>query len=264
MRAMSLGSYIEALQSEGRYTFTKAEAREATSSTEVGLKLAAARLASSGRVIAPRRGFFVVVPPEYRAAGSPPGSWFIDDLMKHLHRPYYVGLLSAAALHGAGHQQPQELQVVTDRPLRTIEAGRVRIRFIVKRRVQAACIDEMNTETGTMRVSTPETTALDLVLYVRQAGGLQNVATVLSELAERIGPSQLAKAAEREKRLSHIQRLGYLLEVVGTADRAVPLADLVESRAPRSVPLRPVRSTGRLPVNQRWRVAVNDEIEADL
>jgi predicted transcriptional regulator of viral defense system len=264
MRAMSLRAYIEALQSGGRYTFIKAEALMATSSTEVALKLAVARLAASKRVVAPCRGFFVIVPPEYRAAGSPPGSWFIDDLMKHLRRPYYVGLLSAAALHGAGHQQPQEFQVVTDRPLRRIEVGRVRIRFIVKRRVRAASVNEVKTETGIMRVSTPETTALDLACYVQQAGGLGNVATVLGELAEHIEPSRLAKAAQQERQLSHVQRLGFLLERAGRAERAVLLASLVDSRKPRNVPLRPARSTGQVLVDQRWHVAVNEEIEADL
>jgi hypothetical protein len=35
-----------------------------------------------------------IVPPEF----------YIDDLMKHLTRPYYVSLLNAAAFYGAAHQ----------------------------------------------------------------------------------------------------------------------------------------------------------------
>lgn len=38
--------------------------------------------------------------------------------MKFLGQPYYVGLLSAAALHGAAHHQPQEFQVVTNKQFR--------------------------------------------------------------------------------------------------------------------------------------------------
>jgi len=48
---------------------------------------------------------YVLVPLEYLHAGAPPPSWFIDDLMKAMERPYYVGLLSAAGIHGASHQQ---------------------------------------------------------------------------------------------------------------------------------------------------------------
>ena len=45
-----------------------------------------------------------VVPPQYASWGAPPPGWYIDDLMRHEGRPYYVGLLKAAELHGATHQ----------------------------------------------------------------------------------------------------------------------------------------------------------------
>ena len=72
--------------------------------------------------------FYVIVPLEYRAVGAPPVSWFIHDLMKAMELPYYVSLLSAAALHGASHQQPQTFQVMTDRSLRSVLAGRTTLR----------------------------------------------------------------------------------------------------------------------------------------
>jgi hypothetical protein len=57
-----------------------------------------------------KRRFNFPRPLEYREAGGPPASWFIDDLMRFLGQPYYVGLLSAAAIHGAAHQQPMVFQ----------------------------------------------------------------------------------------------------------------------------------------------------------
>jgi hypothetical protein len=39
----------------------------------------------------PRRGFYVVVPPQYLSWGAPPPSWYIDDLMRHEGHSYYVG-----------------------------------------------------------------------------------------------------------------------------------------------------------------------------
>jgi len=72
------------------------------------------RLKQSGAIVTPRRDFFVVVPREYRAAGCPPASQFIDDLMRHMGRRYSVGLLTAAALHGAGHLQTMAFQVMVD------------------------------------------------------------------------------------------------------------------------------------------------------
>jgi predicted transcriptional regulator of viral defense system len=88
----------------------------------------------------------------------------------HFHeQPYYVGLLSAAAIHGAAHQQPQEFQVLTARSLRPIEAVRFGVRFFVNRRIQGTATMPIKTETGTMLVSTPAATAIDLVRYAHRA-----------------------------------------------------------------------------------------------
>ena len=58
--------------------------------------------------------------------------------MKFHGARYYVGLLSAASLHGDGHQQPMELQVVAGTVLRSLTVGRVRIRFFFSGRVEDA------------------------------------------------------------------------------------------------------------------------------
>ena len=65
---------------------------------KIAFKRAAVRLTRKGRLIVARRGFYVIVPLEYQSAGSPPPSWYIDTLMKEWKHPYYVGLLSAAAI----------------------------------------------------------------------------------------------------------------------------------------------------------------------
>ncbi len=111
--------------------------------------------------------------------------------MRHIGRSYYVALLSAAALHGAGHQQPMAFQVLADAAERDIEVGRVRIEFHVSNRMSGAATQGMQTETGTMVVSTPETTAFDLVRFPSAAGYWSNIATVLSELAGQLDPSRL-------------------------------------------------------------------------
>ncbi len=133
-RGRTLPEYVDALQQSGRYSFTADEARDACGLSPVAFKHAARRLALQSRLAAPRRGFFVIVPLEYRSVGAPPPSWYIDALMSFHGRPYYVGVLSAAALYGAAHQQPQEFQVVTDKALRPTVAGKGRIRFLHKKR----------------------------------------------------------------------------------------------------------------------------------
>jgi predicted transcriptional regulator of viral defense system len=262
--AKTLTELVDRFQESGRYTFVREEALRELNINAENLKRAVKRLTEKGRIAVPRRGFYVIVPLEYRVAGAPPSSWFIHQLMLHLERPYYVGLLSAAALYGAAHQQPQEYQVITDRPQRSMHVGRNRIRFLVKKNVGQAAIEEHKTETGTVRVSTPETTAIDLLRYAMVAGGLDNVATVLGELAERIDRQKLVEAAKMDGEMAFAQRLGYILENVVTGDHSSNLAEWIKKKNPRNIPLNPGKPIKGQPANRRWRIIVNDRIERDI
>lgn len=258
-----LSALLDALQERGRYTFTRAEALKELRSTSEALEVAARRLAAKGRLAMPRRGFYVIVPAEYRSAGAPPPDWFIDDLMRFVGRPYYVGLLSAAALHGAAHHQPQEFQVLTDAPLRPARAGRVRLRFFSKATAGGTPTVAVKTQTGAMKVSTPEATAIDLVRYVEGAGQLGNVATVLSDLGERLDGRKLLAAASEGVELPTLQRLGHLLEAVGAGSVARPLQRWVAGRRPRRVLLRPSGPGPILNEDRRWLVGVNESVEVE-
>jgi predicted transcriptional regulator of viral defense system len=257
--------WVRAQQARGRYTFTQAEAVVGTGRTLLGVSKALRRLVRQRRLVAPRQGFYVVVPAEYDLAGAPPVQWFIDDLMGFLGQPYYVGLLTAAAHHGAAHQAAQVFQVVTDRPTRAVAVGRHRLQFVSKANIGRTPVQAVKTPTGTMTVSTPEATALDLVRYYKIAGFLGHVATVLDELAERMGAEAVARAAvEGDFEMSVVQRLGYLLERVGAEAVTGGLAKLVTQAAPQPVPLRPDLSRKGHPLDARWRIVVNDEVESDL
>lgn len=262
-RRGTLHSWIEALPEGGRYVFTRADARAASDASDAAIKTTLYRLKRSGAVVSPRRDFFVVVPREYRSAGCPPATWFIDDLMRHLGRRYYVALLSAAALHGAGHQQPMAFQVMADAPERDIEVGRVRIELHVSRRLEGAATQAMQTETGTMVVATPETTAFDLVRFPAAAGYWSNIATVLAELAEKLDPSALVAGAGRVAR-SDIQRLGWLLELVERPELADALAAALGGKRLLPTPLTSTRDVANAPLDPRWHVLVNDDVEPDL
>lgn len=259
-----LSDLADSLQATGQYVLTREQAVAALGVSEESVKKAVQRLVAKRRLAVPRRGFYVIVPMEYREPGAPPPSWFIDDLMKFLGQPYYVGLLSAAALHGAAHQQPQEFQVVTNKQLRRTVAGRARIRFFRKLHLARTPTMEVQTETGAMRVSTPEATALDLVRYVEGAGHLGNVATVLAELAEKVDAALLAQTARTEEELTTAQRLGHVLDHVGGAEAARHLAAWIGERKPRFVPLRPDRSVKRARKDARWRVLVNERVESEI
>jgi hypothetical protein len=73
----------------------------------------------------------------------------------------YVGLLKAAELHGATHQAVMEFQVITDKRLPKIRAGRSIISFFYRKNMAsvASAVVDQKTDTGRMRVSSPELTA---------------------------------------------------------------------------------------------------------
>ena len=258
----SMADWIEGLQAHGRYTFTRGDAESSTGRTSDLVKAALRRQKTRGRVASPRRGFYVIVPPEYRATGAPPASWFIDDLMHYLGQPYYVGILSAAAIHGAAHQRPMVFQVVTDRPTRDARVGNVHLEFSMSRKAGSTPASEIQTETGTMRVATPEATAFDLVRYPAAAGHLSNVATVLMELAEEIDAAALVAAADA-MRVPDIQRLGYLLDAVDQVKLAAALLAILPARRPRTVKLDPVGPDSTA-IDRRWRLRPNVDLELDL
>ncbi len=145
---LKLVEFAEDLQSQGRYWFTKVEALKALRVTAPAFHKATHRLIQQTKLTRIRNGFYVIVPVEYRRSKGLPATYYIDSLMKFMKQPYYVGVLSAAALHGAAHQSPQELQIVTSRPIPLIEIGQTRIRFITKKEVGKTPVQQVKTLTG--------------------------------------------------------------------------------------------------------------------
>jgi predicted transcriptional regulator of viral defense system len=228
------------------------------------VRMAMARLSRDRRMFSPARGLWIPIPPQYRTWGAPPAIEFVDDLMNHLGRDYYVGWLSAAELHGVAHQHPQVFQVAVDAPAADRSAGRVRLRFLTRARAGDLPTEGRPTTGGTARVATPELVALDLADDPDAGGGLNNVATVLAELAEEPGldPDRLVRLAA-EFPAATGRRLGWLLDYTdATGDRS-PLLEHLRARAEHT----PARLSPRRPrrggVDARWGVWLNADVEPD-
>ncbi len=78
----ALAAYVDDLQASGRLTFTREEAMLALGVTANALKQSVLRLAARRRVVAVRRGFYVIVPLEHREAGLPPLDRWVQDLLR--------------------------------------------------------------------------------------------------------------------------------------------------------------------------------------
>ncbi|MBX9691515.1 MAG: type IV toxin-antitoxin system AbiEi family antitoxin, partial [Cyanobacteria bacterium] len=261
MEKRSIANFVNELPAKGRYTFSRKELGQEFQKSDAAIKLALNRLKKKGKVVSPRRGFFVVVPEQYMKTGAPPPVWFIDALMKDWQSEYYVGLLSAAEMYSAAHHRPQEFQVICDAPHRAIHLARYRIRFFKKWNVHETPVETRNTPTGLIKVSTPEATALDLVRYYESAGYYNNVATVLSELSERMTGRSLVAAAKCGVELVVLQRLGYLLDILEKPKLADLLHVWVSSQSPRITSLRPDMVSENAELNRRWNLYINDQVE---
>ena len=246
----------------GRHHFTSSEFHSALGVSDAAVRQALSRLAAKGEIASPARGFYVVVPPEYRRLGCLPASQFIPSLMEHWGTRYYVGLLSAAQYHGAAHHRPQEFQVVVEKNRPAIACGAVRVAFVARRKLAAVPVERVNNPRGTVLVSTVEATAVDLVGYMHRAGGVDRVAGVLSELGENIDPERLVEASKSASVL-WAQRLGYLLAHVGAEDRTVLLKEHLRRRVRNYTRLLPGVDAVDAPRSKDWRLLVNTSIEAD-
>ena len=191
--------------------------------------------------------------------------------MAHSNRPYYVSLLTAAELHGASHQAVMEFQVITDRQLATIRAGRSNIVFRYRKDMEAVAsgIDERKTDTGYIRIASVELAALDLLRYPRGAGGFDQIATVLVDLGRRIDPGRLAALSGAFER-SVVQRLGYLLEWLGYGECTNELHEVLTLSGTKNwVELDPLEgsehdfSAAVVERAKRWRVKVRRPPEPD-
>jgi predicted transcriptional regulator of viral defense system len=250
------------LISQGRYSVTLSELVVETGRTAEAVCSAMQRLVAKRRVFTPARGLFVFVPSEYRLWGVVPADWFVDPAMDHLDRRYYIGFLSAAEIHGAAHQRPQVTQIIVDRALRSRHIGRVRLHFYVSSiKEKFLFVQRKNTKTGTIEVSSPELTVIDLCDRPLLGGGLDNVATVLKELADdnRLSPAMFEKFVGYAPQYA-LQRAGYLIELL-TDLRLDSVAEALERKGEPTL-LDP-HGYRRGLVSSRWHLRINASPESE-
>jgi len=259
-----LEDFLIKIRSKGRYSFTYKEVLDSFNISEMALDQNLYRMKLKNAIVSIRKGFYVMIPPEYSSKGMLPAYLFIDDLMHSLNKEYYIGLLSAAALHGAAHQQPMEYFVVTSAPaVRGIKNNKIVINFLVKKKWYANDVVKKNTDAGYINVSSPELTALDLLYYSAKIG-INRAFTVLQELHEEMNSTSLFKAAKQYPQTAAIQRLGYLL------DRELNMQKLANSLwkvlGESKCYYLPLDSSGtrKGEADKKWKIMVNCKVEGDL
>lgn len=209
---MNFHNYLKTVRASGRYAFTADEAIADLNISRNALNCAVYKLKKKKDIISPAKHLYVILPPEHQALGCLPAEELVPILMKHWNVPYYVCGLSAAYYHGASHQKPQVFQVMTNKRLKDLECGRVKIIFVYKKNLEPLLIEKRVVKTGYLSIASPELTALDLLTYRKLAGGLNSIATVLSELIEAMNVDRLLEIIKSVSEHAWWQRLGYILE----------------------------------------------------
>lgn len=256
-----ISDYLYEIQAQGRYAISLHELRERFGPNEKAIAQKLHRLKKENKLAQVRKEFYVIVPPQYSHQGILPTTYYLDDMMKFLKREYYLGLYSAAALHGAGHQQPMQSQIMIQKPaLRDIKTKNQYLSFFTKNSWNNDWLVKKKTDAGYVLVSSPELTAIDIVHYHKQIGGLNRIVPVLEELTENIKSSKLIAIA-KESSFPTIQRLGYILEQLGETKLADGLLNILAANKTNAAPLSLSHKNKNGFNNEKWNLIINTEIE---
>ncbi len=259
-----LNKYLTEIRGQGRYSFTLEELKSKFNLAYPAIKQGLFRLKAKKSIAQVRHGFYVIIPPEYSNQGMLPLYMFLDDLMVYLDKDYYLALLSAAALHGAGHQQPMEYFAITQSPApRSIKNKKLKVIFSAKSKWSREGIIQKKTNAGYVNVSSPELTALDLFDHAHEFG-INRITSVLMELAQEMKIRALTRIAKQYSNTAAIQRLGFIFEKVLSEEKlAEPLLKILKGRNCFTVPLSSLKEK-KGEIDSKWKIIVNMEIEIDL
>ncbi len=262
MERGQLEQVIYDIRASGRYSFSWDDVREKMNLSDKALRQGLYRMKQKRRIAHVRKGFYVIITPEYSSHGQLPPHLFLDDMMQWLGRRYYVGLLSAAALYGAAHQQPMKYYVVIEPPaMRNIQKGDLSIDFFVKKIWGEKDVIQKKTDAGYLNVSIPEITALDLLTY--GSFGINRIYTILEELSEEMKQSTLTRVSQNFP-VSSVQRLGYLLDKeLGNKKLVQGMLKGIKEREKHTVLLQK-EGVQQGHEDKDWQVIKNTTIESDL
>ena len=254
--------YLHKVRSKGRYCITLTELQENSNLSYKAIQQSIFRAKTNKKIAQIRQGFYVIIPPEYSISGILPVYLYIDDLMIYLKRNYYLGLFSAAILHGAGHQQTMNTQLVIEQPsLRKIKNKKLEIESFTKNSWNKNDIIEKKTDAGYIKVSSPELTALDLIYFHKRIGGINRTLAILEELSEIINPIKMLETALRYNSHTTIQRLGFLFDNVFNEDIiANSLFKVLKNTNIKKIPLS-LLSHGQGENNEKWNVVINTDLD---
>ncbi len=222
-----------------------------------------ALLRKRAQIFSPARGLWIPIPAEYRTWGAPDPLLYIDDMMTHFDTDYLVGWLSSAARHGASHHAAQVFQVATSRTIRDRELGRSRLEFFTRNYVGSIQPSSELAQKTSAKIASVPTTMLMLASDIALCGGIDNVFTLIIELADEYDDFEdgiIAQAPLFPDAAA--RRIGWLLDTFGEGapDGLREYCAVLESDVSILSPAAP--KTGRM--DSGWKIIVNEEVDPDI
>ena len=228
---------------------------------EVSQRLVRSR--AKGQLVSAARGLWVAVPAEYREMGAPEPMRYIHDLMGFYKCDYCVGWLSAASLHGASHHAPQVFQVAVTKALRKRSIGRSELQFYFRSYVRQITKKKISLSNGSAMVCSPGATMLMVAADPQYCAGIDNVATIIYELAD--NHPDFMKDVLADARLfpkAAVRRLGWILDHVVEVSDLRELSDFCSGSSEPAMLSPGGPRTGS--IDKRWNIIENRRIEADI
>jgi predicted transcriptional regulator of viral defense system len=243
---MELQTYLKEIRKKGQRFFTLEQLMSDLRLSKNAVLNAIYRRKKHGDIISPAKGLYIIVPHEHQPYGSIPAAELIPILMKYLNGEYYVSLLSAAEFYGAAHQKSAKFQIITNKRIKhPLCFGQVQIDVIYKRSLNELPLRDFTAASGYLKIASSELIVYDLFHYLRRSGGLNHIATVLSELIESVDADNLIKLAEITDENAWLQRFGFVMEQTDTIDEQKTSAvteaayNFLSKRSTTFIPLAP-------------------------
>jgi hypothetical protein len=251
--------FLDDLQARGDLVVSVDTAAEQNDLSTIAAQRQLERLAPRTTRLPGRPSAFLIVAPEHRSRGAPPVAAWLDEYLRAQGQRYYVGLLSAAALHGSSAQAVQVTQVLISRPRRPIAVGKIHLNFYVKSKLESTPLTEIPGLPSPLAVSSPESTALDLIYFSHRLGGIARVLEVIQGLEGAMTGTGLRSALRAGVPVTVLQRIGWVFEKL----QFDSLANIVQRALPKRVPPALLQAHGRRaagPAREPWGIVDNVEL----
>jgi len=239
---------------------------ENSSKDSIAIRREISRLTEKKEILNLRKGFYLIIPPRYANAEKLPIQLYIEKLFKFLDRRYYVGLYSAAKLHGASHQQSQRDYLIIETPkLNAIKKKNFDIQFFTTGNWPSENVETKKSDAGAYKLSSPALTFVDLIHHHTKIGGLNRMLASLEELYDELEEQDVTALVSWYDHKSTLQRVGFLLdELIGQNPFAEIIYEKLKQQPYYPILLSPKKNQKPGSVNNRWKIDENIKLESDL